>query len=164
MGLDRAKQPKPATQAKPGARTADGTRGNSGLQSKLGPQTRAVHGGEPERHGVNGPVVTEIIRTSTFTFSNTEEMKEWAEGKNKAYIFTRYGNPTLSVAEKKIAPPEARRKSPPCPKRPPPRPPRLRAPQFSFPPRSALDSRSACKCRLCSCPRPTPSFLPCWKR
>ena len=103
MVMSRAKQPKPATQAKPGARTADGTRGNSGLQSKLGPQTRAVHGGEPERHGVNGPVVTEIIRTSTFTFSNTEEMKEWAEGKNKAYIYTRYGNPTLSVAEKKIA-------------------------------------------------------------
>jgi len=103
MVMNRAKQPEPATQAKPGARTADGTRGNSGLQSKLGPQTRAVHGGEPERHGVNGPVVTEIIRTSTFTFSNTEEMKEWAEGKNKAYIYTRYGNPTLSVAEKKIA-------------------------------------------------------------
>jgi methionine-gamma-lyase len=30
-------------------------------------------------------------------------MKEWAEGKNKAYIYTRYGNPTLSVAERKIA-------------------------------------------------------------
>ncbi len=30
-------------------------------------------------------------------------MKLWAEGKNKAYIYTRYGNPTLSVAEKKIA-------------------------------------------------------------
>jgi len=30
-------------------------------------------------------------------------MKEWAEGKNSAYIYTRYGNPTLSVAEGKIA-------------------------------------------------------------
>src|SRR5438445_5581837 len=30
-------------------------------------------------------------------------MKLWAEGKNKAYIYTRYGNPTLSVAEGKIA-------------------------------------------------------------
>jgi methionine-gamma-lyase len=30
-------------------------------------------------------------------------MKEWAEGKNTAYIYTRYGNPTLSVAEGKIA-------------------------------------------------------------
>src|SRR5216684_1636698 len=71
--------------------------------AKFGPQTQAIHGGEPNRHGVNGPIVTEIIRSSTFTFSSTEEMKQWAEGKNKAYIYTRYGNPTLSVAEKKIA-------------------------------------------------------------
>ncbi len=71
--------------------------------SSQGPQTRAIHGGEPNRRGVNGPIVTEIIRSSTFTFSSTEEMKLWAEGKNKAYIYTRYGNPTLSVAEKKIA-------------------------------------------------------------
>ena len=76
---------------------------NSKKQSSLGPQTRAIHGGEPNRHGVNGPIVTEIVRSSTFTFSNTEEMKEWAEGKNKAYIYTRYGNPTLTVAQEKIA-------------------------------------------------------------
>lgn len=72
-------------------------------RSKLGPQTIAIHGGEPNRRGVNGPIVTEIIRSSTFTFSSTEEMKLWAEGKNKAYIYTRYGNPTLTVAQKKIA-------------------------------------------------------------
>jgi methionine-gamma-lyase len=72
-------------------------------QVDFGPQTKAIHGGEPNRRGVNGPIVTEIIRSSTFTFSSTEEMKLWAEGKNKAYIYTRYGNPTLSVAEKKIA-------------------------------------------------------------
>src|SRR5258708_16811447 len=72
-------------------------------QHKPGPQTKATPGGEPNRRGVNGPIVTEIIRSSTFTFSSTEEMKLWAEGKNKAYIYTRYGNPTLSVAEKKIA-------------------------------------------------------------
>ena len=70
---------------------------------KLGPQTKAIHGGEPNRRGVNGPIVTEIIRSSTFTFSSTEEMKLWAEGKNKAYIYTRYGNPTLAIAEGKIA-------------------------------------------------------------
>jgi methionine-gamma-lyase len=70
---------------------------------KPGPQTQAIHAGEPNRHGVNGPIVTEIVHSSTFTFSSTEEMKLWAEGKNKAYIYTRYGNPTLSVAERKIA-------------------------------------------------------------
>ena len=68
-----------------------------------GPQTKAVHAGEPPRHGVGAPVGTPIIRTSTFTFSSTEEMKRWAEGKSKAYIYTRYGNPTLTVAEEKIA-------------------------------------------------------------
>jgi len=71
--------------------------------ANYGPQTKAIHGGEPNRRGVNGPIVTEIIRSSTFTFSSTEEMKLWAEGKNKVYIYTRYGNPTLTVAQKKIA-------------------------------------------------------------
>jgi methionine-gamma-lyase len=70
---------------------------------KTGPQTLAVHAGEPTRHGVNAGVGTNISRTSNFTFSSTQEMKEWAEGKNTAYIYTRYGNPTLTVAEGKIA-------------------------------------------------------------
>ena len=70
---------------------------------KHGPQTIAIHGGEPPRHGVGAPVGTPITRTSTFTFASTEEMKLWAEGKSKAYIYTRYGNPTLAVAEEKIA-------------------------------------------------------------
>jgi methionine-gamma-lyase len=75
---------------------------NSSTQ-QWGPQTRAVHAGEPNKHGVGAPVGTEICRSSTFTFSSTEEMKLWAEGKSKAYIYTRYGNPTLTVAQEKIA-------------------------------------------------------------
>lgn len=53
--------------------------------TKLGPQTTAIHGGEPKRHGVNAGVGPDICRTSTFTFSSTQQMKEWAEGKNKAW-------------------------------------------------------------------------------
>jgi methionine-gamma-lyase len=68
-----------------------------------GPQTQSIHAGEPQKQGVGAPVGLEICRTSTFTFASTEEMKRWAEGKSKAYIYTRYGNPTLSIAEKKIA-------------------------------------------------------------
>jgi methionine-gamma-lyase len=75
-------------------------RGKSG---GFAPQSLAIHAGEPKRHGVNVGVGTSICRSSTFTFSSTQEMKEWAEGKNQAYIYTRYGNPTLSVAEEKIA-------------------------------------------------------------
>src|ERR1700686_5521759 len=63
--------------------------------------TLAIHSGEP-KHGLNSPVTVPIVRSSNFTFANTAEMKRWAEGKSKAYIYTRYGNPTLAVAEGKI--------------------------------------------------------------
>ncbi|MGH9817154.1 MAG: aminotransferase class I/II-fold pyridoxal phosphate-dependent enzyme, partial [Candidatus Acidiferrales bacterium] len=64
--------------------------------------TRAIHAGEP-RHGANLPVGSTIVRTANFTFANTEDMKRWAEGRSKSYIYTRYGNPTLTVAEEKLA-------------------------------------------------------------
>src|SRR5947209_9560242 len=73
------------------------------LTRQMGPQTQAIHAGEPNRHGVGVGVGPSISRTSTFTFSSAEEMKRWAEGKSSAYIYTRYGNPTLSIAEGKIA-------------------------------------------------------------
>src|SRR5258708_2386675 len=75
---------------------------NNGARVR-GAQTNAVHAGEGNKHGVGVGVGTPIARTSTFTFSSTEEMKLWAEGKSKAYIYTRYGNPTLAIAEQKIA-------------------------------------------------------------
>src|SRR5258708_39405304 len=64
--------------------------------------TRAVHGGE-WKHGLNAPVTTPIVRTSNFNFASTAELKRFAEGKSKAYLYTRYGNPTLAVAEAKLA-------------------------------------------------------------
>lgn len=73
-----------------------------GVQA-LGNQTRAIHTGEPLRHGVGAAVGTVISRSSTFTFASTAEMKRWAEGKSQAYIYTRYGNPTLTVVQEKIA-------------------------------------------------------------
>jgi methionine-gamma-lyase len=67
-----------------------------------GDATLAIHVGE-EKFRVGEPVGTSIARTANFTFASTEEMKLWAEGKSAAYIYTRYGNPTLAVAERKIA-------------------------------------------------------------
>jgi len=64
--------------------------------------TLAIHAGEEKFH-VNAPVGTTVERTANFTFASTEEMKLRAEGKSSAYIYTRYGNPTLAVAEKKLA-------------------------------------------------------------
>ena len=72
------------------------------VAARWGDATTAIHRGEA-RHGRGGPVAPEIVRSSTFTFSSTAEMKRWAEGKSSAYIYTRYGNPTLAIAEAKIA-------------------------------------------------------------
>ncbi len=69
---------------------------------RAGAGTKAVHAGEP-RHGVGGPVATPIVQSSTFTFESVGEMKRWAEGRSKADIYTRYGNPTLRVVEAKLA-------------------------------------------------------------
>jgi methionine-gamma-lyase len=67
-----------------------------------GDRTLSIHAGE-ERFHVGTSVGIEIARTANFTFASTEEMKRWAEGRSGAYIYTRYGNPTLRIAEKKIA-------------------------------------------------------------
>jgi methionine-gamma-lyase len=72
------------------------------LKKKQGVSTLAIHVAE-DKFGVSGPVGVPITRTSGFTFKDTEEMKRWAEGKSSAYIYTRYGNPTLAVAEEKLA-------------------------------------------------------------
>jgi len=69
---------------------------------RWGDATLAIHAGE-EKFRRSESVGTAISRTANFTFSSTEEMKRWAEGKSSAYIYTRYGNPTLATAEKKIA-------------------------------------------------------------
>lgn len=71
-------------------------------RKRLGDATLAIHAGEEKFH-LGEAVGTTIARTANFTFSSTEEMKRWAEGKSSAYIYSRYGNPTLAVAEKKIA-------------------------------------------------------------
>ena len=75
---------------------------NRVTDDRLADATLAIHAGE-KRSQVSVPVGTSIARTANFTFANTEEMKRWAEGKSSAYIYTRYGNPTLAIAEEKIA-------------------------------------------------------------
>ena len=74
----------------------------AGKAPRLGDATIAIRAGEP-KHGRNGPVAPAIERTSNFVFADTAEMKRWAEGISKAYIYTRYGNPTLAIAEAKLA-------------------------------------------------------------
>ena len=75
---------------------------NSKKPKHWGDATIAIHAGE-DRVRVGGPVGVSIARTANFTFESTEEMKLVGEGKSSAYIYTRHGNPTLAVAEEKIA-------------------------------------------------------------
>ncbi|HKD65111.1 MAG TPA: PLP-dependent transferase, partial [Candidatus Acidoferrales bacterium] len=69
-------------------------------QKRWRDSTIAIHQGDEHFHLAKA-VGTTISRTANFTFESTEEMKRWAEGKSSAYIYTRYGNPTLTVAEER---------------------------------------------------------------
>jgi len=69
---------------------------------RWGDATLAIHAGE-KKHGHNAPVAPEIVRTSNFVFADTAEMKAVAEGTSSAYIYTRQGNPTLKIAQEKLA-------------------------------------------------------------
>jgi methionine-gamma-lyase len=72
-------------------------------KSPLRPQTCAIHAGEPSRHGVNAPVTAPIFRSSTFALSSANQLKAWAAGDHKIFMYTRDGNPTLTAAEAKLA-------------------------------------------------------------
>ncbi|MGQ9551287.1 MAG: trans-sulfuration enzyme family protein [Candidatus Bathycorpusculaceae bacterium] len=64
--------------------------------------TLSVHAGET-RDPQTGAVVTPIYETSVFAFSNTRKLIEVIGGGAAGYVYTRYGNPTVRAAEKKIA-------------------------------------------------------------
>jgi cystathionine gamma-synthase len=67
-----------------------------------GPSTLSVHGGEP-RPKPEHALATPIVQTATFTFANTQELKEHFDGKIERVEYGRYGNPTQKIAEAKLA-------------------------------------------------------------
>ena len=71
-------------------------------QPPLADGTHCVHAGE-ERHGTNSGLPTPIAQTSVFVMPSLDELRRYAEGKSQAYMYSRYGNPTTTVAEQKIA-------------------------------------------------------------
>jgi cystathionine gamma-synthase len=69
----------------------------------LGPSTQAVHGGEPREKPAHS-LTTPIVQTATYTWANTQELKDHFEGKSEGRIdYGRYGNPTQRIAESKLA-------------------------------------------------------------
>src|SRR5688500_5864941 len=49
------------------------------------------------------PLTTPIYETTTFVFDSAEEVRDYNEGRSTKYLYTRYGNPTLTAVEQKIA-------------------------------------------------------------
>ena len=49
------------------------------------------------------PLTTPIYETTTFVFDNAEEVVAYNEGRSAKYLYSRYTNPTVIAAERKLA-------------------------------------------------------------
>src|SRR5687767_10648023 len=49
------------------------------------------------------PLTTPIYETTTFTFENAAEVRAYNEGRSAKYLYSRYGNPTVTAVEQTIA-------------------------------------------------------------
>ncbi|PLX10708.1 MAG: methionine gamma-lyase [Marinilabiliales bacterium] len=68
---------------------------------KLGFNSKLVHAGD--KHDEYGSAVTPIYQTSTFAFKSSQHGADLFAGKEKGYIYTRIGNPTIENLEDKLA-------------------------------------------------------------
>lgn len=69
---------------------------------RSGPSTQSVHSGEARQkpfHSVTNP----IVQTATYAFENTQELIDYMTQEQEREEYGRYGNPTKTVAERKIA-------------------------------------------------------------
>ena len=71
-------------------------------EAKPADATRCVHAGE-ERHGQAAPLTTPIAQASVFVVPGVDDLRRYAEGDRELYLYSRYGNPTITAAEQKIA-------------------------------------------------------------
>ncbi|GAB4299518.1 MAG: methionine gamma-lyase [Marinilabiliales bacterium] len=68
---------------------------NTGFNTKL------IHAGD--YHDEFGSAVVPIYQTSTFAFKNAQHGADLFAGKEKGFIYTRIGNPTIDALENKLA-------------------------------------------------------------
>ena len=77
---------------------------DSARDLQLSPGTIAVHGGERIDEQKFGAVVSPVFHSATFAFKDFDEMRRYAHGElPDAYFYSRYANPTVAEAERKIA-------------------------------------------------------------
>ncbi|HYJ89459.1 MAG TPA: aminotransferase class I/II-fold pyridoxal phosphate-dependent enzyme [Pyrinomonadaceae bacterium] len=80
------------------------SRKSSAEDITLSQATLAVHGGELTESQQFGAVVSPVFHSVPFAFKTFEEMRRYSRGElPEAYFYSRYGNPTVAEAERKIA-------------------------------------------------------------
>src|SRR5215212_6681984 len=70
-------------------------------QHSIGFGSLAIHGGH--RQDPNYAHLTPIYASSTYVFDTAEQGMRRFSGKEEGYIYSRWGNPTMTEAEEKIA-------------------------------------------------------------
>lgn len=73
-----------------------------GSEKPRGFSTAAVHAGEPRQKPGNS-LTTPIMQTATYTFADTQELRDHFEHRIEREEYGRYGNPTQRIAEQKLA-------------------------------------------------------------
>ena len=71
-----------------------------------GQATRAIHAGETDTATTKKsgtPLLPPIYQNSTFRFANASECAEAFQDEESGYVYTRWGNPTQEILEKKLA-------------------------------------------------------------
>jgi len=64
--------------------------------------TELIHAGAPDPEWA-GPLTPPIYETTTFVFANAAEVVAYNEGRSSKYLYSRYGNPTVSSVERQVA-------------------------------------------------------------
>jgi cystathionine gamma-synthase len=80
--------------------TASEQRSRSIQASRI--DTRAVRGGEPDRHAYDA-VTVPVVCAATYGFRDSRQIRDLFEGDIEREEYGRYGNPTVRAAETKLA-------------------------------------------------------------
>jgi cystathionine gamma-synthase/methionine-gamma-lyase len=64
--------------------------------------TKLIHSGERRPLSDAQPVATPIFASATFSYASMEEIDQVFSGEKPGYIYTRYGNPTLTALEEAV--------------------------------------------------------------
>src|SRR5215475_4380442 len=69
------------------------------MTKNLDISTQLVHAGERGNAPEAKPTSTPIYASSTYTYESMEEIDQVFGGEKSGYVYSRYGNPTLSALE-----------------------------------------------------------------